>query len=131
MLAPRRFFHPQSLALLPNLSRGSGACGEHSPASGPPQHPNRAASGQRLLPPPSNPNQYFSLNAQALCSIRTPGQVLYLAYGGAAGVSSARILPRRRQRLLQNAQPPQHNFQSDRVRRSKPIFRRILYADPA
>jgi hypothetical protein len=45
-----------------------------------------------ILPPPSNPNQYFSLSAQGLCSIRTPGQVLYLAYGG-AGLSSGGFFP--------------------------------------
>ena len=46
-----------------------------------------------ILPPPSNPNQYFSLNSQALCSIRTPGQVLYLAYGSKANVSSGGSSP--------------------------------------
>jgi hypothetical protein len=46
-----------------------------------------------ILPPPSNPNQYFSLNSQALCSIRTPGQVLYLAYGSKANVSSGGFFP--------------------------------------
>jgi hypothetical protein len=46
-----------------------------------------ALDGVDILPPPSNPNHYFSLNAQALCSIRTPGQVLYLAYGAANATS--------------------------------------------
>ncbi len=46
-----------------------------------------------ILPPPSNPNQYFSLNSQALCSIRTPGQVLYLAYGNKANASSGGFFP--------------------------------------
>lgn len=49
--------------------------------------------GVDILPPPSNPNQYFSLNAQALSSIRTPGQVLYLAYGSVAGVTSGGFFP--------------------------------------
>jgi hypothetical protein len=49
--------------------------------------------GVDILPPPSNANQYFSLNAQALCSIRTPGQVLYLAYGGKANASSGGFFP--------------------------------------
>jgi hypothetical protein len=49
--------------------------------------------GVDILPPPSNSNQYFSLNADALCNIRTPGQVLYLAYGGMANVSAGGFFP--------------------------------------
>jgi hypothetical protein len=41
-----------------------------------------ALDGADILPPPSNPGQYFSLNSNALCETRTPPQVLYLAYGG-------------------------------------------------
>ena len=33
-----------------------------------------------ILPPPSNPNHYFSLDSNGLCETRTPPQVLYLAY---------------------------------------------------
>ena len=35
-----------------------------------------------ILPPPSNANQFFSLNSNGLAEVRSPGQVLYLAYGG-------------------------------------------------
>ncbi len=49
--------------------------------------------GVDILPPPSNPNQYFSLSSQGLCSTRTPGQVLYLAYGNQAGVSQGGFFP--------------------------------------
>lgn len=38
--------------------------------------------GVDILPPPSNPNQFFSLDKNGLAQTRTPGQVLYLAYGG-------------------------------------------------
>jgi hypothetical protein len=41
-----------------------------------------ALDGADILPPPSNPGQYFSLNAEGLCETRTPPQVLYVAYGG-------------------------------------------------
>ena len=34
-----------------------------------------------IIPPPSNPHHYFSLDANALAETRSPGQVLYLAYG--------------------------------------------------
>jgi len=34
-----------------------------------------------ILPPPSNANQFFSLDSNGLCETRTPPQVLYLAYG--------------------------------------------------
>jgi hypothetical protein len=34
-----------------------------------------------ILPPPSNPNQFFSLDSNGLAETRTPPQVLYLAYG--------------------------------------------------
>jgi hypothetical protein len=36
-----------------------------------------------ILPPPSNANQFFSLDANGLAETRTPPQVLYLAYGKA------------------------------------------------
>ncbi len=38
-------------------------------------------------------SQFFSLNNQGLCSIRTPGQVLYLAYGMMAGVNKGGFFP--------------------------------------
>lgn len=49
--------------------------------------------GVDILPPPSNPNQYFSLSAQGLCATRTPGQVLYLAYGNQVGVTQGGFFP--------------------------------------
>ncbi|MBV9765276.1 MAG: ferritin-like domain-containing protein [Acidobacteriaceae bacterium] len=49
--------------------------------------------GVDILPPPSNPNQYFSLNDQGLCNTRTPGQVLYLAFGNKAGVNRGGFFP--------------------------------------
>lgn len=39
--------------------------------------------GADHLPPPSGA-QYFDLNSMGLAEIRTPGQVLYIAYGGVA-----------------------------------------------
>jgi hypothetical protein len=49
--------------------------------------------GVDILPPPSNPGHYFSLNAQALCSTRSPGQVLFLAYGGKGNASAGGFFP--------------------------------------
>jgi len=45
-----------------------------------------------ILPPPSKANQFFSLDANGLASVRTPGQVLYLAYG-APNVKSGGFFP--------------------------------------
>lgn len=36
--------------------------------------------GVDILPPPSKPNQFFSLDSNGLAAVRTPQQVLYLAY---------------------------------------------------
>jgi hypothetical protein len=44
--------------------------------------PTTALDSVDIIPPPSNPNYYFSLNKNGLCATRTPGQVLYLAYDG-------------------------------------------------
>ena len=49
--------------------------------------------GADILPPPSNPGQYFSLNSQGLCNTRTPGQVLYLAFGDQANVTMGGFFP--------------------------------------
>jgi hypothetical protein len=48
-----------------------------------------------ILPPPSGAqNQYLSLNiANGLCSTRTPGQVLYLAFGNMVGVTQGAFFP--------------------------------------
>lgn len=46
------------------------------------------------VPPPPSGTNFFSTNlANGLCAIRTPGQVLYLAYGNQAGVSSGGFFP--------------------------------------
>lgn len=48
-----------------------------------------------ILPPPSGAqNTYLSINpSTGLCAVRTPGQVLYLAFGNQAGVSSGGFFP--------------------------------------
>lgn len=48
--------------------------------------------GVDVLPPPTG-SQYFSTNSNAITGIRTPGQVLYLAFGGAAGATSGGFFP--------------------------------------
>jgi Ferritin-like domain len=48
--------------------------------------------GVDILPPPSKPNQFFSLDANGLAKVRTPGQVLALAYG-APNASSGGFFP--------------------------------------
>jgi hypothetical protein len=45
-----------------------------------------------ILPPPSGKN-FFSLDAKGLSAVRTPGQVLYLAYGNMANVTSGGFFP--------------------------------------
>ena len=50
--------------------------------------------GVDILPPPSMPNQFFSLStANGLCATRTPGQVLYLAFGGVVGATAGGVFP--------------------------------------
>jgi hypothetical protein len=49
--------------------------------------------GADILPPPSTPNQFFSLTSQGLCKTRTPGQVLYLAYGNQANATAGGFFP--------------------------------------
>ncbi len=46
-----------------------------------------------VIPPPSGKN-FFSTNlANGLCAVRTPGQVLYLAYGMVAGATAGGFFP--------------------------------------
>ncbi len=55
--------------------------------------PTMAIDGADVIPPPSGSN-FFSTNiANGLCAIRTPGEVLYQAYGGKAGVSAGGFFP--------------------------------------
>ena len=50
--------------------------------------------GVDILPPPSgSQSTYLSLNSNGLCALRTPGQVLYLAFGNAANASSGGFFP--------------------------------------
>jgi hypothetical protein len=48
--------------------------------------------GADVLPPPTG-TKYFSNNSQALTVIRTPGQVLYLAYGMQGNATSGGFFP--------------------------------------
>jgi Ferritin-like domain len=54
-----------------------------------------ALDGADLVPPPSGPTtQYLSIHtSNGLPAIRTPGQVLYLAFGGAANVTRGGFFP--------------------------------------
>lgn len=54
-----------------------------------------ALDGADLIPPPSGPHlQVFSINkANGLSAIRTPGEVLYLAFGGKANATSGGFFP--------------------------------------
>jgi Ferritin-like domain len=54
--------------------------------------PTTLLDGVDILPPPSGQN-YFSLNNVGLAQTRTPGQVLYIAYGGMANVTAGGFFP--------------------------------------
>ncbi len=51
-----------------------------------------ALDGADHIPPPSG-TLYFNTDSNALCETRTPGQVLYLAFGGAANATSGGFFP--------------------------------------
>jgi hypothetical protein len=48
--------------------------------------------GADIIPPPAGTNYFSTNSATGLCAVRTPGQVLYLAYG-AANVTSGGFFP--------------------------------------
>ena len=54
--------------------------------------PTTALDGVDILPPPAGQN-YFSVDNNALTQTRTPGQVLYLAYGNKANATSGGFFP--------------------------------------
>jgi hypothetical protein len=54
--------------------------------------PTTALDGVDHLPPPTG-TLFFSTNSMALTEVRTPGQVLFLAYGGKANVTSGGFFP--------------------------------------
>ena len=54
--------------------------------------PTTLLDGVDILPPPSGQN-YFSLTNVGLAQTRTPGQVLYIAYGGIANVTAGGFFP--------------------------------------
>lgn len=45
-----------------------------------------------IIPPPSG-TKYISVDSNGLTAVRTPGQVLYIAYGGKAGATSGGFFP--------------------------------------
>ncbi len=57
--------------------------------------PSPMLDGADIVPPPTGTQmQYLSINvSNGLPAVRTPGQVLYLAYGNQAGVSSGGFFP--------------------------------------
>jgi hypothetical protein len=57
--------------------------------------PTSSLDGVDILPPPSGAqNTYLSINpSNGLCAVRTPGQVLYLAYGNQANASQGGFFP--------------------------------------
>jgi hypothetical protein len=54
--------------------------------------PTMALDGADHLPGPSG-NQFFNLDSNALSEVRTPGQVLYIAFGGKANANSGGFFP--------------------------------------
>lgn len=54
--------------------------------------PTMPIDGVDIIPPPSGQN-YFSVDNNALTQTRTPGQVLYLAYGNMANATSGGFFP--------------------------------------
>ncbi len=51
-----------------------------------------ALDGVDIIPPPKG-TEYISVNSQGLVETRTPGQVLFLAYGGVANATSGGFFP--------------------------------------
>lgn len=52
-----------------------------------------ALDGADVIPPPSGSNFFSTNKANGLCAFRTPGQVLFLAYGLAASATSGGFFP--------------------------------------
>ncbi len=48
--------------------------------------------GVDIIPPPSG-QKFISVDSNGLSAVRTPGQVLYLAYGNVANVTSGGFFP--------------------------------------
>jgi hypothetical protein len=55
--------------------------------------PTTALDGADVIPPPSGSNMFSTNKANGLSAYRTPGQVLYLAYGFMANVTSGGFYP--------------------------------------
>lgn len=55
--------------------------------------PTAPLDGADIIPPPSGTNLFSTSKANGLSAIRTPGQVLYLAYGFLANVTSGGFFP--------------------------------------
>lgn len=55
--------------------------------------PTAPLDGADIIPPPSGSNFFSTNKANGLSAFRTPGQVLYLAYGFMAGVTSGGFFP--------------------------------------